>query len=796
MMGSTLTARRRIVAMVAVGALGFIANLAAPSFHGSETVDIHAGAVFSLAFAGVAGSLWGGLAALLGVLPLTNTPGAAAVEVVGACLAGMFVRRGQFILPPTLAWWSVAAPIAAFVDVGRENFAVATAASIIGALVAATAADLLLVLPPIARRLEPSVPGRDLAAHFAFAFTIAAVAPIAAAMIFARGAIDGIGILLCGLAVACALVGSRVLAKRVVEPLGDVVEGTTPSSTCVPNVLLDIAEVAGFRKVIESRIERAGETHARLSSALAEQQEAYEQLLKVSERLEERLELSGLENESLSLSEQHYRGAIELSSDIVFTLDLQGRFVAVNPACERFFGVDAETLQGEYWRRTLAPGYDSGSDRSDLLPSALEAVFRGDSSTFSSVHKDAHGEVRLLSSTLELLRDEEGLPFSIQGVARDVTELEGFQREVAELGVRLVRLNDRLDRRDHALDAVLRTARSINSELEIDQLLQHIIESAAAQIRAESGFVGLLDEGALTLTWYWMSSGAAWIGGHGVGVERGVTQLVLASRQPYFCADASLDPNTDKEFTERFAIRSMLVLPIFDTASDLLGALALHNFPVPDGAGDSPRNELGVDSADARFLEGLADLAAAAIQQSRLLEQVVHQAQTDPLTGLFNRRAFEARFAHEIERATRKGRGLALVLLDIDHLKRINDTYGHPVGDDAIRAVAEILSTRMRRNDVAARIGGEEFAALVVDTKGQQAVSVARKLCEAVRSCRIPVAGKVSASFGVASFPESGTTMNSLLRHADEALYRAKRSGRDRVEVATTAEAPSRDAVE
>ena len=207
----------------------------------------------------------------------------------------------------------------------------------------------------------------------------------------------------------------------------------------------------------------------------------------------------------------------------------------------------------------------------------------------------------------------------------------------------------RWSRLERELNALLSVARVNNSEFDIDPLLQHVIESAAANIDAESGFVGLLDEGALTLRWYWRSTGASWVDLDSPRVERGITQIVMETRRPYLCADAEADPNTDKQFTKRFAVKSMLVLPIFSQTTELLGAMALHNFPLVSGSGSEP----AINDTDLRFLEGLADLASAAIQQAGLLDRIRQQAETDPLTGLFNRRAFNTRFDEEIERAKR-----------------------------------------------------------------------------------------------------------------------------------------------
>jgi diguanylate cyclase (GGDEF)-like protein/PAS domain S-box-containing protein len=545
------------------------------------------------------------------------------------------------------------------------------------------------------------------------------------------------------------------------------------------NGYLAIAEIVSLEKRLAgARATRADEADE-LARRLEEREAAYAQLHALSERLEERLELRGAEleerNFSLSVAERHYREAVDLATDIVFTLDLEGRFTAVNAAGERFFGRPQPSLIGRHWRRTLAPGFDA-VDAAEGESSLLEQLFAGSPRTATTVHAAADGEMRILSTRMELVRDEDGLPLNMRCVARDVTEVEGFQRQVGELGRRLEAVQRASQRRDRELNALLSAARAINSELEIDQLLQHIIESAAAQIHAESGFVGLLDEGALTLNWYWRSSGGAWFDQHAPRVERGVTQVVMRTRQPYFCADAAADPQTDKEFTTRFGVRSMLVMPIFDQASELLGAMALHNFPAASQAGDA-----AIDPSDMRFLEGLSDIAAAAVQQSKLLERVTHQAETDPLSGLFNRRAFEARLEEELHRAARFGRTFSLVLVDIDHLKTINDTYGHPIGDAAICAVADVLQSRLRRHDFAARIGGEEFAVLIVEARPEQAVIAAKSLCDAIRKRPVPRAGRFTASLGVASYPEDATTRDALIDRADEALYAAKRSGRDRV---------------
>lgn len=167
--------------------------------------------------------------------------------------------------------------------------------------------------------------------------------------------------------------------------------------------------------------------------------------------------------------------------------------------------------------------------------------------------------------------------------------------------------------------------------------------------------------------------------------------------------------------------------------------------------------------------------------------QVRDQALHDPLTGLANRRELFTRFGFELARARRSGQPLAVCLLDLDHFKRINDTYGHGVGDDVLVRVADILRHCLRETDAIGRIGGEEFVLLLPETDAEGAEHVVERCrSEIERSPLIldnGVALPVSASIGVAiSAPEDEADETELLARADEVLYRAKAAGRNRVE--------------
>jgi two-component system, cell cycle response regulator len=168
----------------------------------------------------------------------------------------------------------------------------------------------------------------------------------------------------------------------------------------------------------------------------------------------------------------------------------------------------------------------------------------------------------------------------------------------------------------------------------------------------------------------------------------------------------------------------------------------------------------------------------------RLIRELESLSRTDALTGAGNRRSFDEALGHEMARAKRHGQPLSLVMLDIDHFKRINDAHGHPGGDEVLRAVAATLRATLRDGDVLFRYGGEEFAVLLPYAQGPGAVTAAERMLRAIAAAPVALregAVRVTASAGVASVLASDADGASLVGRADAALYEAKQAGRNRV---------------
>ena len=235
---------------------------------------------------------------------------------------------------------------------------------------------------------------------------------------------------------------------------------------------------------------------------------------------------------------------------------------------------------------------------------------------------------------------------------------------------------------------------------------------------------------------------------------------------------------SEAAIVERLAARVQSVFGLAHTLTsplrsegEVIGAIVL-----------SRRNTHAWSESARRLLRGAAHETAAALVRAESYREATAGAATDPLTGLPNRRYFDE-FASLLAGGRRSGDGVAVLMVDIDKFKGLNDTYGHPVGDQVLRAVAEAITRAVRDQDVPARIGGEEFAVLLRNPGPDVAIEVGERVRNAVRDLDLRALGVpgVSVSVGVANATGGDEAIQAVLDRADQALLRAKRGGRDRV---------------
>ena len=237
-------------------------------------------------------------------------------------------------------------------------------------------------------------------------------------------------------------------------------------------------------------------------------------------------------------------------------------------------------------------------------------------------------------------------------------------------------------------------------------------------------------------------------------------------------------PNLDKDkvstFLKKAKMKSYILVPLTSKQTHF-GSLIV--FSSRETVSDSELN----------FLSLFAKQIELAITIADLFQAVKEQAITDGMTGLFNRRYFEEYIKKEAVRAERQNQKFTVIGLDLDHLKQINDKYGHNYGDMAIKAIAEVLKSNARSIDIPARMGGEEFNLILPGVDSAGGCIAAERIRKAIEAVNLEKIGHITASLGVATYLEHSDDIDELLELTDQAMYESKRNGRNRVTIAKPA---------
>ena len=345
---------------------------------------------------------------------------------------------------------------------------------------------------------------------------------------------------------------------------------------------------------------------------------------------------------------------------------------------------------------------------------------------------------------------------------------------------------------------------TLSSTHDLDRILPVILRTAMTATGARAGLIVLADpaDGRLAarcgvgLTGDW-DVPAAELPQRRLAPGEGVLGTVAATGSALRGSGAT---TPDEPGCESYLAVPICAPPIEDADSQpdvpgvpgvpgVLGVLALY-----DRLGGP-----GFEDSDLRTLRTFAGQAGVAVHNVRVHEEAQRLSLTDPLTGLWNYRYLREVLRREVERASRFGRMLTVLVLDLDHFKEVNDTYGHTAGDQVLGEFARRIRIGLREVDVAFRQGGEEFVVLLPETDAYGGVIVAERLGAAVRDWPVPVDPRrpgladrisISVSIGIAVFPEHGGTAREVLDAADEALYAAKNAGRDTYRLAERVSAP------
>jgi diguanylate cyclase (GGDEF)-like protein len=352
----------------------------------------------------------------------------------------------------------------------------------------------------------------------------------------------------------------------------------------------------------------------------------------------------------------------------------------------------------------------------------------------------------------------------------DLLTLFSTQASIALQNARLYSLEQQRARQLQAINAI---AQQTTAVLDLEELLDRVCQLIQDAFRVSHVSLFLREDHDLVLRAHHGTLTPSIPEGGRFGANTEPWASMLADGRTAMEKDLGQAPAHTKFFSET-ASRMFIPLVSF---GQTLGVLAL----------DSSKADAFRDG-DQQSLESVADICATAIQNAHYVDRVKQLAYLDGLTGIFNRRFFELRIMEEIARARRYGTGMAVIMADIDEFKRLNDEFGHVLGDEVLRQVSSLFHQQVRKVDVVCRYGGEEFAILLTQVTPEQAITVAGKLRKMVEGWQFPgVPRTVTISAGAAAFPQHGTTRDGLVKAADSALYAAKQAGRNAVRLASAA---------
>ncbi|MCS7254433.1 MAG: sensor domain-containing diguanylate cyclase [Armatimonadota bacterium] len=355
-----------------------------------------------------------------------------------------------------------------------------------------------------------------------------------------------------------------------------------------------------------------------------------------------------------------------------------------------------------------------------------------------------------------------------------VTPFIKLLAESAAAAVRNARLYEDLNARTAQLATLYEIGSALTSVLNLDRVLNLIVDSVTRLIGAEICSLMLLDPTKRYLR-IRVAKGLprSVVERTVIEVGEGISGWVAQHGQPLLIKDIESHPMFGKKSDSKYTTKSLLSVPL-KVRGEVIGVLNVNN-KVPRGV---------FVEEDANLLMLFATQAAIAIENAHLYQEVERLAITDGLTGLYEHRYFQEALENEIKRGLRYRHPTSLMMIDIDHFKRFNDSYGHQAGDEVLRRLAEIFKSQAREQDIVARYGGEEFAIILPVTPKEGALAAAARLRRAVELTTFNIRGMalhVTVSIGVASCPQDAQTREELISRADQALYAAKSGGRNAI---------------
>jgi diguanylate cyclase (GGDEF)-like protein/PAS domain S-box-containing protein len=465
---------------------------------------------------------------------------------------------------------------------------------------------------------------------------------------------------------------------------------------------------------------------------------------------------------ALAQSNALFKAVLDGTTDVVAIKDTKGRYLLINPAGCRNLGHPPEGVLGKTDAELL-----TGGTGESVMKADAEVLRTGETLTLEQVASVGDRTWTFLSMKGPY-KSPAGETLGIIAVSRDITERKRMEEQISLQNVERGESIQRLQRQSEDLAGLSEMARLLQSTYVAEEIYELVARFATRLLGPTGGFcVTAASRTRIDQVARWGS------------------EVVAPPFQPADCwALRTGRPHESKAggpSCRHLAPESgpTLCVPLV-AQGETLGVLQLHG-ELPTGA----RQEL---------LGAFSEQLSLAIANLQLRETLRSQAIRDPLTNLYNRRYMDETLLRELSRARRKDASLSVIMIDIDHFKRFNDTSGHVAGDEILKRVAQQLMSGVRREDVPCRFGGEEFALILPDMTLDRAAERAESLRHEIEGLSVEIGGArigpVTASFGVACYPMHGASGDALIQQADGALYQAKAQGRNRV---VSAEIPERE---
>ncbi len=467
---------------------------------------------------------------------------------------------------------------------------------------------------------------------------------------------------------------------------------------------------------------------------------------------------------ALQESQQHYHDLFENASDLIQSVASDGHFVYVNRAWRETLGYSEAEISHISLFDIISP--DSQAHYQELFQRVLDGENPSVQAEF--VTKDGRSILVEGSASCKFV---DGKCVATQSIFHDITSRQQTEAQLQQTNDRLNRSIEELKQRNHEITLLSEISDVLQACRTIEEAYTAISTFLKLMFPDVPGGIFLINASKNTVeavvTWgaLPMTSHAFFLPNDCWALRRGRSHFAISS-----------DDNLQCQHLEHPLPAASLCVPMI-AQGEALGMLYLSS--LESGTAIGAKHQLAIT---------VAEHISLALANIKLRQKLEEQSIRDPLTGLFNRRYMEESLEREIQRCDRKQQSLGIIMLDVDHFKRFNDTFGHEAGDSVLKELGQFLQKYIRGSDIACRYGGEEFTLILPEGSLEVTSRRAEQIREGIKhlhlNYRHETLGQITLSLGVASFPEHGMTGQAVIREADSALYRAKREGRDAVRLA------------